>query len=86
MSLISVKMQMGGQCICPSCVHAPVCETSHQKPYPIVGCGYHLPATQHAHWIAETLLDGHAVGECSHCHSIRTVDSFCSSCGAVMDE
>ena len=28
---------------------------------------------------------GHTDGECSVCHYVRTVDNFCSHCGAKME-
>ena len=38
------------------------------------------------HWIAYNLINGHLCAECSQCHKIRIVDSFCSHCGATMNE
>lgn len=44
----------------------------------------------HAKWIGEVVFDGderyaHASKECSNCHKVRTIDNFCSNCGAKMD-
>lgn len=52
-----------------------------------------IPTTDglvHAKWIGEEYLEGdfpndHTCQECSNCHKVRTVDEYCSNCGAKMD-
>ena len=36
-------------------------------------------------WEHIELIDGHAMGECSHCHKVRIIDNFCPNCGKKME-
>ena len=80
------KYKKSGPSICPTCAHVRVCKFL-PHPFSCVECkDYKKNETVHAHWIGETEMEGHMVGECSHCHKIRSLDNFCANCGAIMGE